>query len=333
MRTPSGRLLALRTVAVAALLGAGLMVVPAATPTAVRGLGPLPDCRLADILTIPRGYDDWRSTLVDWILSVGKSYVPPDLVNVRTSGISGGGLIRKVAIADLKAMVAAAKANGTPLVSWSAYRSYAQQAALFKGYGGLSAIRFSARPGHSEHQLGVVIDFVGVGDSGLTSNWEVTRTGAWMMKNAWKYGWLMSYPKGKQDVVCYSYEPWHYRYYGRELAAKIHDSGLTTREYLWANYTVVDPTTGLPIATPTPVPSPTASLGPSDEPPSDSPPVSQGPQPGASAGETSPPSSPAGAWFGLDPPVFVAVLLLIVASVALIASVGFLRRPPPRHLR
>ena len=330
MRNLSLRLRAVRVIAAAALLGAGLMVVPAATPGPVRGLGPLPDCRLADIPTIPRGYDDWQYTLVDWILTVGKSYVPPDLVNVRTSGISGSGLIRKLAIPDLKALVAAAKANGTPLVSWSAYRSYSQQATLFKGYGGLSAIRFSARPGHSEHQLGLTIDFVAVGDKGLTSNWEVTRTGAWMLKNAWKYGWVLSYPKDMQDTVCYSYEPWHYRYYGRELAARIHASGLTTREYLWANYTAVDPTTGQPIATPTPEPSPTASFNPSDERSSDNPLVSPSPASIASPGETSPPSSPAGAWFGLDPPALVASLLLIVATVGLIASFGFLRRRPGR---
>ena len=102
------------------------------------------------------------------------------------------------------------------------------------------AITFSARPGHSEHQLGLTIDFVAVGDTGLTSNWEATPTGAWMAQNAWKYGWLMSYPKGKKALTCYSYEPWHYRYVGRDLAEKIHDSGLTTREYLWANFTQVD---------------------------------------------------------------------------------------------
>ena len=134
-------------------------------------------------------------------------------------------------IDDLKAMAAAAKKNGTPLVAWSPYRSYKQQKSLFNGYAGWnsktqtysnfdSAITYSARPGHSEHQTGLTIDFVAVGDKGLTSNWEVTRTGGWMAKNAWKYGWVMSYPKGKQDLVCYSYEPWHYRYFGRDLATE-----------------------------------------------------------------------------------------------------------------
>ena len=337
MRTPACRLLALRTLALAALLGAGLMIAPAASPAPVRGLGPLPDCRLDDILTIPRGYDDWRYTLVDWILSVGPNYVPPDLVSVQQGNLFGGGQIRKIVIPDLRAMAAAAAAHGTPLGSWSAYRSYATQAKLFNIYAGWNgkrytnfddAIQFSARPGHSEHQLGLTIDFTAKGLNGMVSG--TSAAGRWLAANAWKYGWLMSYPDGKQKTVCYSYEPWHYRYYGRELAAKIHASGLTTREYLWANYTAVDPTTGLPIPTATAEPSPTASLEPTAGAPSDSPTAGASAAPAASAGETSTPGSPAATVFGLDPPVFVAALLLILAVVGLVASAAFLRRRPPR---
>jgi D-alanyl-D-alanine carboxypeptidase len=54
-----------------------------------------------------------------------------------------------------------------------------------------------------------------------------------MLDNAWKYGFVQSYPKGKTDVTCYAYEPWHYRYLGPALARAIHDSRLTVREYLW----------------------------------------------------------------------------------------------------
>ncbi len=210
----------LRVLLLAAALGAGALAVPAAVPPVANGVGPLPDCRLDDIFTEPRDYDDWRITQVDWILSLGPKYRPKDLVSVREGGVAGGGLIRAVVIDDLRAMAAAAEDNGTPLVAWSPFRGYKQQVTLFNGYAGWdkdrkrytnfdNAVTFSARPGHSEHQTGLTIDFVAVGDTGLTSNWEATRTGAWMAKNAWKYGWLMSYPEGKQDVVCYSYEPWH----------------------------------------------------------------------------------------------------------------------------
>jgi zinc D-Ala-D-Ala carboxypeptidase len=271
----------LRALAAAAALAGAALAVPVSSPAPVAGVGPLPDCRLDDIYTEPRGYDDWAITQVDWILSLGPDYKPPDLVSVRESGISGGGLIREIVIDDLTAMVSAAKKNGTPLVAWSPYRGYAQQVKLFNGYAGWtgtrytnfdSAVTYSARPGHSEHQTGLTIDFVAVGDDGLTSNWEVTKTGKWMATHAWEFGWLMSYPKGKTDVTCYRYEPWHYRYVGRDLAKKIHDSGLTIREYLWANFTQVDPacvalpapeleTPGEPrsCAFPEPTPSPTVA--------------------------------------------------------------------------
>jgi LAS superfamily LD-carboxypeptidase LdcB len=250
----------MRALAVALLLGPVLLAVPAADPLPASGVGPLPACRLDDILTKPRGYDDWSITQVDWILSLGPKYRPPDLVSISKAGVSAprGGLIRKVAIDDLKALTAAAEANGTPVDVWSPYRSYTEQVAVFRNYAGWNerdqvftnfeeAVTFSARPGHSEHQTGVAIDFVSRGETSLPHEWETVPTGQWMAAHAWEYGWLMSYPQGKDSLVCYSYEPWHYRYVGRELAAKIHDSGLTVREYLWANYTQVDPAcVGLP---------------------------------------------------------------------------------------
>jgi D-alanyl-D-alanine carboxypeptidase len=65
------------------------------------------------------------------------------------------------------------------------------------------------------------------------ADWGATAAGAWMRDNAWRYGFVMSYPAGRQAVTCYAYEPWHFRYIGRELAAKVHASGLTLREWIW----------------------------------------------------------------------------------------------------
>jgi D-alanyl-D-alanine carboxypeptidase len=336
----------LRALATALLLGAVLSAAPPTGPAPARAVGPLPDCRLDDILTEPSGYDDWATTQVDWILTLGPDYKPPDLVSISSADVAGGGLIRKVAIDDLRAMGAAARKNGSPIKALSPFRSYKQQVALFKSYAGSdyhnfdSAITYSARPGHSEHQTGLAIDFGSVGDTGLTSNWEVTRAGGWMAKNAWKYGWLMSYPDGKKDLVCYRYEPWHYRYVGRDLARKIHDAGLTIREYLWANFTQVDPacvalpapkltTPGVPRSCAFAIASPSA------------PPATSGPSPGASpaaasAGASPPvaatpgasaaPGSPAGTLLGLDPAVVVAGGLLAVAAVALAYSLRRSRR-------
>lgn len=317
---------------------------PAAAPPPAAAVGPLPDCRLDDILTEPRGYDDWSVTLVDWILSLGPRYRPPDLVPIGRAGVTGGGQVREVAIDDLEAMADAAREAGVPLGSVSAFRSHNQQVELFgvyaRGYGFEEAITFSARPGHSEHQLGLVIDFAAAGTTSFVS--ETSRTGRWLKDNAWKYGWLMSYPKGKADVVCYSFEPWHYRYVGRELAADIHESGLTIREYLWANYTQVDPAcVGLPAPTVRPVASPVPSArscllpspGPTQAstptptpagateaptgPPSTGDPQASGP-PGPSPVASAPPSAPALSILGIPTTVLGGLALGLAGLLLLV---------------
>ena len=230
-----------RALAIGLVIGAVVLAVPTSAPPAVSAIGPLPECRLADILTVPRDYDSWSVTHVDWLLSVGEDYVPPDLVPVSEAGISGPGLIRQVAIDDLRALAQAAADAGNPIAVNSPYRSYQEQVASFNGWvavdGYDDAITYSQRPGHSEHQLGLTIDFMTKnGGSALEGDWATTPAGGWMAENAWKYGWIMSYPKGKKAKVCYRYEPWHYRYVGREIAADVRASGLTLREYLWKNF-------------------------------------------------------------------------------------------------
>jgi hypothetical protein len=301
----------------------------------VAAVGPLPTCRIADIPTVPRDYDSWSTTLVDWLLTVGEDYTPPDLAPVKEAGIAGGGYIRKVAIDDLGAMATAAAKAGTPIGVWSPYRSYKEQVAIFnyyaKTYGFENAITYSARPGHSEHQLGLAIDFMTAGGgSPLPGDWGTTPAGRWMAANAWKYGWVLSYPKGKggaliSDVTCFHYEPWHYRYLGRELAAQVHGSGLTIREYLWTHFTMVDPKTGKPIPTATPTPSatPTATPTPSATPTATATAVATttlSADPGAR-------TQPASTWFGVDPPVVVAGLLFtVLVSIGFAAWRGFLPR-------
>lgn len=215
--------------------GHGSPLEPASTP--------LPACHYQDIQTRFQSTSDWAHTLVDTNLKVTRDYVPPDLVSVSNAHISGSGQIRSIAIDDLHAMARAAREAGSPIAVRSAYRSYQQQVATFVYWVNLvgydKAKHTSARPGHSEHQLGTTIDFRSGGSSKAPwdyPDWATTKAGAWMAANAWKYGWLMSYPKGKADVSCYSYEPWHYRYFGRALATKIHDSHKVPRGYLWAHF-------------------------------------------------------------------------------------------------
>jgi D-alanyl-D-alanine carboxypeptidase len=178
-------------------------------------------------------------------------------VKVSTLGVPGKGSVRAVIADDLQAMSAAAAAAGSAIGVESAYRSYADQQAVFSKwvsiYGRQQALRISARPGHSEHQLGLTIDFRSDPPiSTLNASWGSTAAGKWMRNHAWEFGFIMSYPKGKSSLTCYDYEPWHFRYVGRDLAALVHQSGRTLREYLWANFTtaVVPPP---PPSTPKPV--------------------------------------------------------------------------------
>ena len=211
----------------------------APAPAAAADPGPLPACSYQDVPTARTDYADYDKTLLDPIYMIPAEYVPPDLVSTSNSGITGGGKVRNIAIADLRAMQRRARNAGKPIAVSSAYRSYSAQANLLQqdidrlGYD--AALLHTARPGHSEHQLGTTIDFKSkrLGDTSPDGDWANTLAGRWMKNNAWKYGWVMSYPKDKTDVTCYQYEPWHYRYFGRTVAAQIQASGLTVREWLW----------------------------------------------------------------------------------------------------
>lgn len=230
-----------RTVAaICALLMAG--AVAGVVPTLALGASPglLPDCAYGDVLTPRHEYNDWAKTLVDTTLKLGRGYIPPNLVSVQDAGIAGSGKVRPTVIRDLRALIKAAAAAGNPIEIRSAYRSYAKQKWLFAQsvdrYGYEVTLATLARPGHSEHQLGTAIDVKTKGGRDpwlLDKDWAATPAGAWMKKNAWKYGFVMSYPKGERSVTCYRYEPWHYRYFGRDRALAIHQSELTTREWLW----------------------------------------------------------------------------------------------------
>jgi D-alanyl-D-alanine carboxypeptidase len=192
-----------------------------------------------DILTEHRYYADWHRSLVDPIFMVPSSYAPGDLSSVSNAGIAGTGYVRRHVLADLRAMDQAARAAGIRLRVVSAYRSYWTQKSTFNYWvqrdGYTKALRYSARAGHSEHQLGTTLDFsfVGGADPWNYADFATTRAGAWLKANAWRYGWVLSYPKGAEHLTGYGYEPWHYRYFGRSLAAQHRASGLVPRYWLW----------------------------------------------------------------------------------------------------
>lgn len=212
----------------------------------------LPSCEVGDEPTARAELGDWPYTVLDTRFMLPAAYAPTDLVDLGAalSGISryaapAGMLFREVGVADLQALVQDAQAAGIALEVISAYRSFDYQQRTFDGWvaedGYEQALRSSARAGHSEHQLGTALDLRTRGGPPAwdLADWATTPEGAWTAANAWRYGFVMSYPSGKESITCYMYEPWHYRYLGRELAAEVHASGLTTREYLWNLETTV----------------------------------------------------------------------------------------------
>lgn len=113
----------------------------------------------------------------------------------------------------------------------SGFRSYERQVEVFDYWcrvdGEEKARMLSSVPGHSEHQTGLVIDV-----SSLEQSYGDTDEGKWVAENCYKYGFIVRYPKGKEDITGYAYEPWHLRYLGASTAKLVYDSGLTLEEFL-----------------------------------------------------------------------------------------------------
>lgn len=122
-------------------------------------------------------------------------------------------------------------ATGHQYVNRSGYRSYYYQKTLFQNYcdmyGYEKADTLSSHAGHSEHQTGLTIDL----DS-FSENYGNTPEGSWLAENCWRYGFIIRYPKGKEYITGYAYEPWHVRYLGKSTAKLVFDSGLTLEEFL-----------------------------------------------------------------------------------------------------
>jgi D-alanyl-D-alanine carboxypeptidase len=179
-------------------------------------------------------------TVLDRSYALDAGYAPSDLVAASAAGLSGSSgtkLVRGIVLEDLAALLAAAREAGVELGIESAYRSYASQAATLEIWtarlGPAAALLRTARPGHSEHQLGTAIDFTSPGWSGRVGDWaNESAEGAWMAEHAWEYGFVMSYPADAQSESCFAYEPWHYRWIGREAAARQRAAGVGLREFL-----------------------------------------------------------------------------------------------------
>jgi zinc D-Ala-D-Ala carboxypeptidase len=209
------------------------------TPTTMPLVAPPPCEEPAE--SEPTAYarpEDWFRTLLDPIHAVPEQYEPPDLVSAAQAGYSADFRIRELVVEDLNRMRNGILEAGVPEVALlAAYRSIADQRALYDRrvteLGAAATAEGTARPGHSEHHLGTAIDVRPIGATDVDQSFGETPTGQWIAENSWRYGFIVSYPAGVEDVTCYKYEPWHLRYVGPELAARVHASGLTLREYLW----------------------------------------------------------------------------------------------------
>ena len=188
------------------------------------------------IYTKTRSGDDLL-VLVNKQYKLPSSYAPKDLVKASKSGIRRGEnyYLRNIVIPDLTKMVNDAKSEGVDLCIVSGYRSYQTQIDTYNYWlkmnnGNTSLVdTFSARAGHSQHQLGTVIDFSTneIGDK-LGDEFSNTKASKWLSQNAYKYGFVISYPKGYENITGYKHESWHYRYIGVENAKSM----LNSREIL-----------------------------------------------------------------------------------------------------
>jgi len=160
-----------------------------------------------------------------------KTYIPSDLEDISTK--YGSGKLRKEAKNAFEEMCNAALKDNIKLYSGSAYRSYDYQKNLYDRYvlqdGKILADTYAARAGYSEHQTGLAIDI-------LNGNWNYISASdkeyTWLINNSYKYGYILRYPKGKEDITGYMYEEWHFRYLGKDIAKKVYELDITYDEYV-----------------------------------------------------------------------------------------------------
>lgn len=189
--------------------------------------------------------NQWATSVLDPMHRLPSSYVPRDLTWVTPQALpSAKGVfqLRRDAAEALRAMLLAAREADVQMRILSAYRSYATQNATFAYWVGKSGLqlarKYSALPGHSEHQLGTAVDLATVGEGVPwgSAAFSTSPTAIWLAENAYKFGFVRSYPAGAKRVAlsCYGSEPWHWRYVGLNLAYEIVCSEQVPRIFLWS---------------------------------------------------------------------------------------------------
>ena len=179
------------------------------------------------------------------VILVNPWNILPEDYTVELTDISSKHEIASIAVEDYQEMMKACRAAGMDPVVCSSYRTWAYQEQLHQkrierfiknGYAREEAAEMAATivavPGTSEHQLGLALDIIDNDNWSLDESQAKMPTQKWLMEHSWEYGWILRYPDDKSEITGIIYEPWHYRYVGREVAADIHASGLCLEEYL-----------------------------------------------------------------------------------------------------
>lgn len=179
------------------------------------------------------------------ILLVNKQNPLPSDFNVQLVETENGFLVAEECLNDLNAMLEDCRKSGFEPFICSAYRSIEYQQELFndyvnqlmnEGYSKKSAEKETSKslavPGTSEHHTGLAVDIVDLNNQNLNENQANTPAQKWLFENCWKYGFILRYPKEKADITGIIYEPWHYRYVGKEVAKEMSTEGLCLEEYL-----------------------------------------------------------------------------------------------------
>lgn len=183
--------------------------------------------------------DDWQLVLVN------KQHPVPEDYTVTLGKIKGSMKCDIRILDDLTDMMQAAKADGIQLVVCSPYRDYNRQTVLFnrkidyymeEGHSYMEAYKLASMtvtvPGASEHQIGLALDIVSTTYSWLEIDFGETSAGKWLKEHCDEYGFILRYPEGKEYITGIQYEPWHFRYVGKEAAAQIMERDITLEEFI-----------------------------------------------------------------------------------------------------
>ena len=189
--------------------------------------------------TVIMDRDDWR------LLLINKQHPIPDGYEFTLGTIKGNMKCDERIIDDLLQMLQGAKKDGVNLVICSPYRDMNRQEVLFnrkielymkKGMSYMEAYKTTAQavtvPGASEHQIGLALDIICDSYAQLNSGFGDTEAGKWLAEHSCEYGFILRYPKGKEYITSIEYEPWHFRYVGKEAAMEITKKGITLEEFV-----------------------------------------------------------------------------------------------------